>query len=122
MQVDVILSLYAPEQFEEALTRRRNKNLEMTRFDKSVLTFNWEAKFVYFENLHFQYGLGMITEEEWAATQEWLSLEFLTPCRLRWWEGNKATWRKSFVSDVNILLSKIDSPPCDDSAMQQGQS
>jgi hypothetical protein len=114
MWIDHDAGLFSPEQFESAFNKLEVGNVEFSAFDILVLETINSARFTIYENSHFQYQLGLVTEEEWAATKLNISgdLTLELGCRVNWWQRQKKFWRKSFVSEVDMLLSQVDIPPC----------
>jgi hypothetical protein len=113
MWIDIALSKYSPEQYEAVITKRGSENSTLTEADIAVLGNLAAARFTYYENIHFQYQLGMINEEEWRATQRVISSDFLKPCLSSYWRETKRYWRESFVSDIDTLQQQLDIPTCD---------
>ena len=112
MWKDIEMGLYSPEQFESAYKKIWAENVELTRFDMFVLNNATSVRFNYYESVHFQKQLGMISEEEWIATTLSISLEFYFPCSASYWEFARGFWRPSFASDVDKLIPKTGIPPC----------
>jgi hypothetical protein len=110
---DLKMSAYSPEQYESAFNKIANENVEFSDFDILVFDNFTDARFTFYGNMHFQYQLGMITEEEWNAARLNISGEFTFPCIANWWESQKEFWRESFSSEVAMLMAKVDAPPCD---------
>jgi hypothetical protein len=113
MWLDIALSKYSPEQYAAIINKRGSENSTFTRADVYVVSNAYGARFTYFENLHFQYQLGMISEEEWSATQRSISYDFLRPCGNAYWQRTKQFWRESFVAAIDRLLKQLDIPACD---------
>lgn len=123
MALDIALSKYSPEQVANVMSTVRDDRLKMTQQDVLVLSDILEASFIYYENVHFQYQLGMIGEEEWAASKRLISRGFeLAPCSRVWWRQTKETWRESFASEIGSLLEQLDMAPCTVPVWQQEQS
>lgn len=113
MALDISLSKYSPEQVAKVMSTVRDDHLKITQQDALVLSDIMEARFIYYENVHFQYQLSMISDEEWAASRRLISRGFeLAPCSPVWWRQTKETWRASFASEVDSLLEQLDMAPC----------
>ena len=120
MALDIALSKYSPEQVAKAMSTVRDDPLKMTEHDARALSELLAANFIYYENVHFQYRLGMIDEEEWAASKRLISRGFeVAPCSAAWWRQTKETWRESFASEVDSLLERLDVAPCTVPVFQQ---
>jgi hypothetical protein len=114
MQLDLALSHYSPEQVAVVIGKMISDRTTITKEDYYVIGAVMSASYVYYENIHFQHQLGMITEEEWVATKK-LMLNDLAgaPCALRMWETERGLVRESFASEVDNLLLQLKLPPCD---------
>ena len=122
MALDIALSKYSPEQAGKVMNTAREDRLKLTKQDTQVLSFILEASFIYYENVHFQYQLSLIGEEEWAASKKLISRGFeVAPCSPVWWSHTKETWRESFASEVDGLLEQLDLAPCNVPVWQQEQ-
>lgn len=122
MALDIALSKYSPEQVAKVMSRVGDDRLKMTQQDALVLWDIMEARFIYYENVHFQYQLGMIGEEEWSASKRLISRGFeLAPCSPVWWRQTKETWRESFASEVDSLLLQLEVAPCTVPVLQDEQ-
>ena len=78
------------------------------RRDFTLINGDLSAQLSYWENNHFLYQLGMITEEQMntirAVIVSWLSDNY---ARHYWMMTSKSgDWRKSFTADVNRLLAE----------------
>jgi hypothetical protein len=114
MWIDYEANQFSPEQFESAFNRIQVGDFELSAFDVLVLDVLNSGLLTIHENSHFQYQLGLVTEEEWTSTKLNISGGFAAiPCRKNWWEKQKQFWRKSFVSEVDVLIQQVDIPPCD---------
>jgi hypothetical protein len=122
MALDIALNRYSPEQVAEVTNMLIDDPQKMTRQDVQLLSDIMAANFIYYENLHFQYQLGMIGEEEWNASKKLISVGFLlAPCSPVWWGQVKETWRESFASEVDSLLLQLEMAPCTVPVWQQEQ-
>lgn len=62
-----------------------------------------------FENMHFQYVNGFITEEHWAKARETLKSILRDPEGTRkTYEASRSTWRVSFQDAMDEILEEID--------------
>lgn len=120
MWIDLKMSEYSAEQYESVFNKFAIENVEFSDFEISLIEVMFEVRLTWYENLHFQNQLGMITEEEWNVVKLAISEEFSAPCRAIWWESDKDFWRESFSSDVDILIAQEDVPPCNVAQYQDG--
>ena len=121
MLLDISLGIASSEQLEVTFSKIYAGGAELTQFDAMVLDSVMERNFIYFENVHFQYQLGMISEEEWTSTRKLVQFVFLRPCTVPWWERTKGLWRHSFVAEVDSLIPQMDLSPCKLTAVLQGE-
>ena len=112
--VDYAVSLYSPEQYQTAVVKLDDPNETLSAFDNEVLDNVASVAFAYFENLHFQYQLGLITEEEWIATKENIAGEFEYGCIGLWWQEYGSAFRESFATEVDKITDGMEMPPCGD--------
>ena len=113
MWLELSLHKSSPEQYATIQNKFADGDFALTEAQIQVLESLHSANFVYFENLHFQYQMGLIPEEEWHALQKHIAIDFLTPCLNEWWGRSRNFWRESFVKSIDSLLQRIDIPPCD---------
>ena len=73
--------------------------------DIYVLEMHTTQRFVYFENQHYLYQNGLITEEEWLAGRH-LMANLLYPCWARTWEIASGNWRETFADEVQALIDE----------------
>ncbi|MEP5567912.1 MAG: hypothetical protein ABJN62_08765 [Halioglobus sp.] len=112
--VDYAVSLYSPEQYESAVVKLDDPSQTLTAFDNEVMDNVASVTFTYFENLHFQYQQGLITEEEWISTKENIVGEFEYRCIYQWWQEYGNAFRESFVREINEVTQGMEFPACED--------
>ena len=115
MWLDYTSSMYSPEQYEAALVRQDNPDKKLSLFDSEVLSNVASGVFTYFENMHFQYQQGLITEEEWLSTKGNLAAEFEYSCIHSWWQQYGKNFRKSFAYEVQRVIEGLNISSCNDS-------
>lgn len=93
----------------EILHETRNK-LEagemLTNTEQSLLDQSWNPYFNYVENNHFQYQLGLLSEEQWISTRNNLRSRARDPLFLAWWEVERENWRESFAQVMDELIEE----------------
>ena len=120
MQLDMMLSGYSPEQVAVVIGKVMGDRTTITKEDYYVIVQMLNASFVYYENIHFQYQLGLITEEEWFATKKLISNDLAeAPCAPLYWEWSRGAMRESFASEVDNLLAQLKPAPCEIPALQR---
>ena len=78
----------------------------LTRTEQRLLDNRWNPYLNYAENNHFQYQLGLLSEEQWLSTRNNMRGRARDPVFLEWWEGNRASWRESFAQAVDELIEE----------------
>ena len=113
MWVDIVLSRYSAEQYRTAMNKARYHGDTMTKEDKDVLQDALYARFSFYENLHFQYQLGLIASEEWEASLVSIAEDITLPCHNFWNENERKYWRQSFADDIDALKAQLITAECD---------
>ena len=80
----------------------------LSREEKEVLAYSEQAWLHVFENIHFQYINGFISEEHWRRSREAFKSDFRTVGTRTLFERNPGMWRESFQQEINELLAEID--------------
>jgi hypothetical protein len=80
----------------------------LSREEKEVLAYSEQAWLHVFENIHFQYINGFISEEHWRRSREAFKADFRTVGTRSLYERNPGMWRDSFQQEINVLLAEID--------------
>ena len=92
-----------PEMVYEA--RRKLRAGEVLSADDEYAIFvATAARVAYWENNHFQYQVGLMSEEQWDASRRSISLRAQDPAFLKAWEEEQYTVRESFADEVNQIL------------------
>lgn len=115
MWLDYASSMYSPEQYEAAVIKQEDPEEKLSPFDIEVLSNVTSNAFTYFENVHFQYQQGLITEEEWISTKENVAAEFSYPCTHTWWQEFRGHFRKSFINEVEGVIHSMETGLCETS-------
>jgi hypothetical protein len=76
----------------------------LTNTEQSLLEQSWNPYFNYVENNHFQYQLGLLSEEQWISTRNNLRSRARDPLFLAWWEVERENWRESFAQEMDELI------------------
>jgi hypothetical protein len=80
----------------------------LSRMEKAVLAYSEQAWLHVFENIHFQYINGFISEEHWRRSREAFKSDFRTVGTRSLYERNPGMWRESFQQAINDLIAEID--------------
>ncbi|WP_439106801.1 hypothetical protein [Congregibacter sp.] len=106
MALDLATSIYSPEALSQAHYRATYDLDSVNMVDLAMLRTETEARFIYFANEHFQYEIGMLSEEGWAAAKVYMAFVFGNPCNRRVWRDQENAWRESFAQEVNAIIQK----------------
>lgn len=107
MAIDMATSVYSPELLSQAHYRATYDPGSVTLVDLAMLRAQAESRFIYFANEHFQFQIGMLSEEHWAAAKKFMSAEFRRPCTRQIWRIQEDGWRDSFAKEVNAVLNSL---------------
>lgn len=80
----------------------------LTPQEKALLAYSAQAWLHLFENVHFQYVNGFISEEHWRRSREAFKPDFRTAATRSLYESNPGYWRESFQKVINELIAEID--------------
>ena len=103
--IQVQMSGYAPEQYRDV----RNKALSgetLTAADSNLIFSRLNSWFSYWENNHFQYQIGLLGAEQWAASQNALRSTVAFPEFEGWWARERSSWRESFAQEVDEIYAE----------------
>jgi hypothetical protein len=78
----------------------------LTGTEQDLLDASWNPGLNYAENNHFQYQLGLLSEEQWLSTRNNWRERVRNPVFLEWWKGDRASWRESFAQAVDELIEE----------------
>ena len=81
------------------------KGEELSERESISLFFSHNPWITYYENIHFQYTIGMLTEEHWTSIKNEIrnrvrSNRFF----LEYWERSRDSWRSSFAEEVDAII------------------
>ena len=108
-RAEMIIQVNSIDLTSEILYEARSK-LEagdtLTNTEQELLDDSWNPSLNYQENNHFQYQLGLLSEEQWLSTRNNMRTKARNPVFLEWWEGERASWRESFAQAVDELIEE----------------
>ena len=78
----------------------------LTRLEERYLYFQNNPWLTYWENIHFQYEIGLMAEEQWLATRESLASWTRWHGTLDYWANHRSQWRKSFAEAVDEVFEE----------------
>ncbi len=78
----------------------------LTPEEEYALWFSYNTWLSYWENNHFQYQSGLLSEEQWLASRNAMRKYARTELFRQWWEVERDSWRESFASEVNTVINE----------------
>jgi hypothetical protein len=103
MSIQVQQGNYTVERYERAVMKLLDGET-LTPREEGLLRFAQNPWFSYWENVHFQYQIGLLSEEQWISTRNSMLDRFKRPIYQEWWEGQRQEWRASFADEVDRVL------------------
>ena len=94
----------------EALEQSMVKDLlgqPLSDYEKQLMRLHFNPRMMYYENAHFQWEQGMITDDHWRAQRNGLSAAGSTDLFYDWWQVNRDNWRVSFAQVVDEVLAEL---------------
>ena len=80
---------------------------ELTQGEVGLLGFASNPWFQYWENVHFQYELGLLPESAWQASRRAIASRLRRPIYQKWWESERLYWGESFTKEVDKILAEV---------------
>jgi hypothetical protein len=84
---------------------------ELSPSEQTVLRNNGLASLFNYENVHYQYVNGFISEERWLASREAIKGRvgaFIGGPTRAAFERTRSSWRESFRQEIEAILAEID--------------
>ena len=106
LAVQVQQGSYLKENFANAFYKMANGE-ELTQGEVSLLGFASNPWFQYWENVHFQYELGLLPESAWQASRRAIASRLRRPIYQEWWESERLYWGESFTREVDKILAEV---------------
>jgi len=103
----ILLDVYSIRLSSEVLNNVANRFFageELTDWDQGLIQSGWNPMMAYWENNHFQYQLGLMSEEQWLASRNAMRGRANNPYFLEWWEDQRSSWRESFAQTVDEVI------------------
>jgi hypothetical protein len=100
------------ESANEAFVSGRNKiqrGEEVSDYEQAQVRADYLRWLTHWENPHFQYGLGLITEEQWVASVNGLRYMVGEEFFREVWGQTEDMWRASYVEFINNLIKESES-------------
>ncbi len=75
--------------------------------DQILLATGLTPIFTYWENNHFQYEIGLLSEEQWRSSRNAMKAMLEKPEVQAWWQHERKEMRKSFADVVDAVLDEV---------------
>jgi len=85
---------------------RASAGEQMTAGDKILMATGLTPIFTYWENNHFQYEMGLLSEEQWLSSRNALKAVVQRPDVRLWWQTERGEMRKSFADVVDEVMAE----------------
>lgn len=60
----------------------------------------------YWENIHFQHQMGLLSDEQWLSSRDSLRSVAQIQIFREWWPAQRSSWRESFAREVDLLIAE----------------
>lgn len=103
--IQVQTSMMEDDRFADAWLKMMT-NQALDQRDQARMDF-WNNPWLsYYENNHFQYQLGLLSEEQWFSSRNSMRSLVLRESFERWWVVNRSRWRESFAQEIDDLIAE----------------
>lgn len=80
-----------------------------TDYEKFQINADYVRWLTYWENLHFQYELGLLTQEQWDASVNGMRVIAGEQLFIEVWNRGQNQWRASYAKVIDELIKKSNS-------------
>ena len=103
--VQVQATRFSPEQYRSAFDKF-SAGERISDAEERLLDYAANPWFSYLENNHFQYQIGLLSEEQWVASRNTIRPYAHQQQFLDWWEIERSSWRESFALEVDKVIAE----------------
>ena len=103
--IQIQTSLYSPEQRLESIMKDR-KGDPLSESDEEIRRIISLPWLTYYENVHFQYETGLISEEHWLSVRNVIRFSMRLPGGREDWDESRTQWRESFAEEVDEIIEE----------------
>ena len=104
----LITESYGNEAFVSGANKLR-RGEELTEYEEAQIRADHFRWLTHWENLHFQYELGLLSQEQWDASLNGLRYTVQDESFLEVWNYGQDMWRASYANLINNLLEQSNS-------------
>ena len=105
LAIDVQTSQMANERFGE-IFEKYLRGEPFTASEKGLWNFSSNPWLSYYENNHFQYEMGLLSEEQWLSSRNSLRFRARSTIFQEWWAIVRPSWRESFAQEVDSVIAE----------------
>jgi len=106
LAVQVQQGFVSPELYSAAVRKMLSGEL-LSPIEKGLLQFGQSPWFQYWENVHFQYEIGLLSKAAWQGSRNTMRNRLSNPIYQEWWESDRLNWRESFTKEVDTVLLEV---------------
>jgi hypothetical protein len=87
---------------------RKYRSGEPLTNDEEYLMEQWFDPFLnYWENNHFQFQMGLLSEEQWISSRNTIKKFARNPIFVEMWTRERDTWRESFAAEIDEAIREM---------------
>lgn len=105
LAIEVQSTYLASERLQDAVIKMLAGDA-LTPAERLLVTRSWNPWLTYFENNHYQYETGMLSEEQWISTRNTMRTWARMPLFREWWATQRQDWRKSFALEMDAVIKE----------------
>ena len=112
--VDSIVSVNLAMAQSDAIARALRSNVDGQRLEPHEILQQLAHCYSYmrtWENVHFQYRSGMLSDEDWSGFRQNVKALLQIPAFSDFWERERDVFSPAFRSEVTAILTEIPSSP-----------
>ena len=106
--IQMMTAFVQPDRVTDAWDKLQ-KGQPITQQEKNQAMAIYYPAITYYENNHFQFQLGMLSEEHWQSSKNGIRGLASDQLFRDWWEDSGETFRNSFATEVDVLVSENES-------------
>ena len=105
MAIDVQTAQYSPEQYRPVLDKIASGQ-QLSTEEMRLLQYTNNPWLSYAENVHFQFQLGLLSEEQWESSRNSLRQRVSFSQFQDFWSRERSSWRASFAQEIDKLIAE----------------
>ena len=90
-------------------TNKLRRSEELTEYEEAQIQADYLRWLTHWENLHFQYETGLLSQEQWDASKNGLRNMVQENYFLEVWKYGQDSWRASYANLINNFLEQNNS-------------